>query len=59
MKCPKCNGFMFLERFYDYFITFEAWKCINCGAIMDKTILTNKKHSLFSFQPVHAKVRTR
>ena len=33
---------MFIERFADYFLTFNAWKCINCGAIMDQTILSNR-----------------
>jgi hypothetical protein len=33
---------MFVERFADYFLTFHAWKCINCGAIMDQTILSNR-----------------
>jgi ribosomal protein L37AE/L43A len=42
MKCPKCTGLMFVERFADYYLTFHAWKCINCGAIMDQTILSNK-----------------
>ncbi|HET6465337.1 MAG TPA: hypothetical protein VFH55_06990 [Nitrospiria bacterium] len=42
MKCPKCNGLMFIERFADYFLTFHAWKCVNCGAIMDQTILSNR-----------------
>ena len=47
MKCPKCEGLMFVERFADYFLTFHAWKCINCGAILDQTILSNR-----SKQPV-------
>lgn len=42
MRCPKCEGLMFVERFFDYFLTFHAWKCINCGAVMDQTILSNK-----------------
>ncbi len=42
MKCPKCEGLMFVERFSDYYLTFYAWKCINCGAVMDQTILSNK-----------------
>lgn len=33
---------MFIERFADYFLTFHAWKCVNCGAIMDQTILSNR-----------------
>lgn len=45
MKCPKCSGMMFQERLADFFITFYAWKCINCGSIIDNTILENKRKS--------------
>jgi hypothetical protein len=34
---------MYLERLSDYFLTFYAWKCVNCGAIMDHTILRNRR----------------
>jgi len=37
---------MMLERFSDFFLAFYAWKCINCGAIIDKTICNNRKNSL-------------
>jgi hypothetical protein len=33
---------MFMERFSDYFLTFHAWKCINCATVVDQTILSNK-----------------
>jgi hypothetical protein len=46
MDCPKCKGLMMLERFSDFFLVFYAWKCINCGAIIDKTICNNRKNSL-------------
>jgi hypothetical protein len=46
MDCPKCKGLMMLERFSDYFLVFYAWKCINCGAIIDRTISNNRKNSL-------------
>ena len=46
MDCPKCQGLMMLERFSDFFLAFYAWKCINCGAIIDKTICHNRKNSL-------------
>lgn len=46
MDCPKCKGLMMLERFSDYFLVFYAWKCINCGAINDRTISNNRKNSL-------------
>jgi DNA-directed RNA polymerase subunit M/transcription elongation factor TFIIS len=46
MDCPKCKGLMMLERFSDFFLVFYAWKCVNCGAIIDKTICNNRKTSL-------------
>lgn len=45
MPCPKCKGLMVLERFSDFFLAFYGWKCINCGAIVDKTIATNRGNS--------------
>lgn len=46
MECPKCKGFMMLERFSDFFLIFYAWKCINCGALIDRTISNNRRKSL-------------
>ncbi len=46
MCCPKCKGMMMLERFSDFFLVFYAWKCINCGAIIDRTISNNRRASL-------------
>lgn len=46
MGCPKCKGLMMLERFSDSFLVFYAWKCINCGAIIDRTISNNRRNSL-------------
>jgi len=46
MDCPKCKGLMQLERFSDFFLIFYAWKCLNCGAIIDRTISMNRKNSL-------------
>ena len=46
MECPKCKGLMMLERFSDFFLIFYAWKCINCGAIIDRTISNNRQKSL-------------
>jgi hypothetical protein len=39
---------MDLERFSDFFLVFYAWKCINCGAVIDKTIAKNRRKSLTS-----------
>ncbi len=46
MGCPKCKGLMMLERFSDFFLVFYAWKCVNCGAIIDRTISNNRMNSL-------------
>ncbi len=46
MECPKCKGTMLLERFSDFFLVFYAWKCLNCGGIIDRTISKNRRKSL-------------
>jgi hypothetical protein len=46
MECLKCKGLMMLERFSDFFLVFYAWKCLNCGAIIDRTISDNRRKSL-------------
>ena len=42
VNCPKCHGYMYTERFADFALTFFAWKCINCGTVMDGDIIENK-----------------
>jgi hypothetical protein len=46
MDFPKCKGLMMLERFSDFFLVFYAWKCVNCGAVIDRTISNNRRASL-------------
>jgi hypothetical protein len=36
MKCKKCGGLMVIQSFFDYFLNFEGWKCLNCGKIIVK-----------------------
>jgi DNA-directed RNA polymerase subunit M/transcription elongation factor TFIIS len=36
MKCPKCDGLMLKQAFFNHFINFEGWKCLNCGKIVEK-----------------------
>lgn len=36
MKCSKCAGLMILQSFFDHFLNFEGWKCLNCGKIITK-----------------------
>jgi hypothetical protein len=61
MECPKCKGLMMLERFSDFFLIFYAWKCVNCGAIIDRTISNNRRKSLAArdAQPTQPSVATR
>lgn len=40
LECPKCKGLMMVERFSDTFLIFYAWKCLNCHAIIDRTVST-------------------
>lgn len=42
VNCPKCRGYMYSERFADFALTFFAWKCINCGTVVDTGIIENK-----------------
>jgi transposase-like protein len=42
MKCPKCQGRMHSEKYFDYVRSFEAWKCPSCGEVLDATILANR-----------------
>jgi len=35
-----------LGRFSDFFLVFYAWKCVNCGEIIDRKIFNNRKNSL-------------
>lgn len=42
MKCPKCQGRMYAEKFHDFVRTYDAWKCICCGEMLDPTIAANR-----------------
>ena len=42
MECPKYQDLMDLERFFEFF-GLLAWKCTNCGAVIDKTIASQSK----------------
>ena len=46
MDCPKCQGFMEVARFSEFFWDYYAWKCLNCGAIIDRPIAENRRKSL-------------
>lgn len=58
-RCPRCQGFMVLERYEDWGSTttaqaFLAWDCVQCGEVIDPVILANRR----TCQPeVHGKSR--
>jgi hypothetical protein len=37
---------MMMERFADFFLVFYAWKCVNCGSVVDETISANQQRVL-------------
>lgn len=41
MDCPRCHGLMYLERLCDIGDVSYGWKCINCGALIDRIIMIN------------------
>ncbi len=47
MRCPKCGGTMGFEQFRDRGSgripwSYEGWRCIYCGEIIDSLILLNR-----------------
>ncbi len=49
MKCTKCGGLMVLQSFFDHFLNFEGWKCLNCGKIVVKKEKTLEYDSFSMF----------
>ena len=49
MKCKKCGGLMVLQSFFDHFLNFEGWKCLNCGKIIVKKAKTIESDSFSIF----------
>lgn len=49
MRCPRCQGRMFAEKYYDFVRSFDAWKCSCCGDVVDSTILQNRARCSSSF----------
>ncbi|MGC9519724.1 MAG: hypothetical protein ACP5FP_08710 [Desulfuromonadaceae bacterium] len=42
MKCPKCKGRMYTEKYFDYVRSYQGWKCSCCGEMLDPTIISNR-----------------
>ncbi len=48
MTCPRCEGHMNPERFYDFLdgsgnYEFVGWRCVNCGEIVDPVIAAHRQ----------------
>jgi len=59
--CPRCGGFMVQERYIDLLddtgqLEFTADRCVQCGEVVDQTILANRQASRARVQPPLAKV---
>nr|MBI3613883.1 hypothetical protein [Nitrospirota bacterium] len=46
MECHKCRGLMVQEWWADFFEETRAWRCLNCGAMLDRMILHNQGTSV-------------
>jgi len=42
-KCARCGGAMIFERFQVSMEIFYAWRCLNCGDIMDSVVQKNRE----------------
>jgi len=45
VRCPRCDGAMVFERFQDMLTLFDAWRCVNCGEIVDPVVSKNREPS--------------
>jgi DNA-directed RNA polymerase subunit RPC12/RpoP len=43
LRCPRCDGAMVFERFQDMLDLFYAWRCLNCGEIVDPVVAKNRE----------------
>jgi len=42
-RCARCGGAMIFERFLATMEIFHAWRCLNCGEIMDPVVQKNRE----------------
>jgi len=49
MKCPKCDGMMIMQSFFNHSVNFEGWKCLNCGKVIEKKKTTIKSDAFSIF----------
>lgn len=54
MRCMRCDGWMVLDDFIDLLddsggLYCTAWRCVNCGAVVDHVILRHQPRLLAVF----------
>lgn len=44
MICLRCQGFCVGQTYYEARQCFTAWRCVNCGNVMEATLLENRRN---------------
>lgn len=57
MQCPRCRGLMVLDQFFDFhhdgcYLSFDGWRCLCCGNVLDPVILGNRLAVVGELAPV-------
>ena len=63
-RCGRCDGLMVEERFIDLLddtghLQFTAFRCVQCGEVVDPVILHNRGRSVRPEAALHANRRPR
>jgi phage major head subunit gpT-like protein len=61
MNCPRCNGMMMVDKYLDLHddtgeISFNAWRCLVCGEVVDPVILKNREKRPAPMNPRNRKL---
>jgi hypothetical protein len=46
MRCPKCNGYMVMVKYYHMADSCTSLTCINCSETIDSVIISNREWSM-------------
>jgi hypothetical protein len=57
MQCPRCQGLMVPDHFSDLlydggYLSFDGWRCLCCGNVLDPVILGNRQAVVGELAPV-------
>lgn len=57
MECLRCHGMMVEERFEDlrgdpHEISFQGWRCVCCGDVVDPVIVRHRTVGLSPVTPI-------